>query len=330
MQWLSEYGLFLAKTLTVFISIIFCGLSLIGAIARARAFAREGQIRLMDLNERYRDLSDALREASYSPKQYKQYLKTEKLRLKREEALADDKPRTYVVSFDGDVRASELDGLREVISAIIPVAHERDEVLLCVESPGGSVHAYGLAASQLLRLKDVKLRLVVAVDKVAASGGYMMACTADTIIAAPFAVVGSIGAVMEVPNVYRLLNKHGVDVEQVTAGEYKRTLSVLAENSAKGRTKAREEVEEVHQLFKDFVLHQRPSLEMAVVGTGAFWHGSQALALGLVDRLETSDAYIQRAIQEGRRVLQVAYEPERGLKERLLRVGARMWTLLRG
>ena len=109
--------------------------------------------------------------------------------------------------------------------------------------------AYGLAASQMQRIRDKKLKLTVCVDKVAASGGYMMAVVADKIIAAPFAVLGSIGVLAQVPNFHRLLKKHDVDFEMLTAGKYKRTLTMFGENTDKGREKFQEDIEDTHVLF---------------------------------------------------------------------------------
>ena len=99
-------------------------------------------------------------------------------------------------------------------------------------------------------------------DKVAASGGYMMACIGDRILSAPFAVLGSIGVVAQIPNLHRLLKKHDVDYEVLTAGEYKRTLTVFGENTDKGRQKFQEDLELTHVLFKDFVSRYRPQLDI--------------------------------------------------------------------
>lgn len=202
--------------------------------------------------------------------------------------------------------AREVGSLREEISAILAVAEQDDEVLLRLESPGGMVHGYGLAASQLSRLKEKNIPLTIAVDKVAASGGYMMACIASKIVAAPFAIIGSIGVVAQVPNIHRLLKKHDVDVELHTAGEYKRTLTMLGENTEQGRKKFIEDLNETHELFKQFVHHNRPSLDIDAVATGEYWYGTQALDKGLIDQIGVSDDIIISAI-ETKEIISIRY-----------------------
>ena len=147
--------------------------------------------------------------------------------------------------------AHEVESLREEITAIISIANpSKDKVLIRLESGGGVVHGYGLAASQLQRIKSAGIPLSVAIDKVAASGGYMMACVADEILAAPFAIVGSIGVIAQIPNFNKILKKNDVEFEQITAGEFKRTLTLFGENTDKAREKFREEIEQTHDLFK--------------------------------------------------------------------------------
>ncbi len=209
----------------------------------------------------------------------------------------------------------ELRALREEVTAVLAVATAEDEVLLRLESGGGVVHGYGLAASQLDRLKQQKIPLTVAVDKVAASGGYMMACIADKIIAAPFAIIGSIGVVAQLPNFHKLLKKNHIDVEQFTAGEFKRTVTVFAENTDKGREKFQRELEETHVLFKDFVKQHRPILEIDDVATGEHWFGYQAISLKLVDELKTSDDYLISTMQQ-RRVYQVKFELKKSIAQK--------------
>ena len=205
---------------------------------------------------------------------------------------------TFVLDFYGDIKATEVQQLREEISTLLTVAKAGDEVIVRLESSGGMVHAYGLAAAQLARLKEAGLYLTVCIDKVAASGGYMMACVADKILAAPFAVVGSIGVVAQVPNFHELLEKHDIDVEVFTAGKYKRTVTVLGKNSEADKQKFQQELEETHQLFKDFVTKYRPSLDIEQVATGEHWYGEDAMKRHLVDELQTSDSYILAKMQD--------------------------------
>jgi serine protease SohB len=206
--------------------------------------------------------------------------------------------------------------LREEISAILPVAREADEVLVRLESGGGAVHGYGLAASQLVRLTDAGIRLTVAVDKVAASGGYMMACVADHIIAAPFAIIGSIGVVAQLPNFHRLLKKNDIDFEMHTAGEYKRTLTLFGENTDKAREKFQADIDDVHVMFKDFVSTSRPAVLIEEVSTGEYWFGQRALEKNLVDQLCTSDAFLLQRL-ESTDLIEVRFRAKRTWQERL-------------
>jgi len=207
--------------------------------------------------------------------------------------------RTFVLRFEGDVEASAVASLREEVTAVLQMANpSNDAVLLVLESPGGMVTSYGLAAAQLVRLRNAGIHVTVAVDKVAASGGYMMAAVANWVVAAPFAVVGSIGVVATVPNINRLLKRNDIDIEQHTSGKFKRTLTLLGENTDEGRAKFRLELEEVHQLFKGFLQEFRPNLDLEKLATGEHWFGEQAIELGLIDEIGTSDEVIIDAINE--------------------------------
>jgi serine protease SohB len=221
-----------------------------------------------------------------------------------------------VLDFDGDIRASAVEHLREEISAVVQVARSEDEVLLRLESQGGMVRTYGLAASQLCRLKSAGIRLTASVDEVAASGGYMMACVAERIIAAPFAIIGSIGVVGQLPNFNRFLKEHNVDFELHTAGQYKRTLTLFGENTDAARDKFQEELEDTHKLFKSFVSENRPQLEIEMVATGEHWYGTRALERKLIDIIQTSDDYLLAASKD-RDIFEIHYKRRRPLQERL-------------
>lgn len=209
-----------------------------------------------------------------------------------------EKGKVYVLDFHGDIKASHVLQLREEINALLTNSTAGDEVVVRLESGGGLVHSYGLAAAQLARIKEAGLTLTVCVDKIAASGGYMMACVADTILAAPFAVVGSIGVVAQIPNFHDLLEKHDIDVDVFTAGKYKRTVTVFGKNDEEDKQKFQEELEQTHVLFKDFINTYRPQLDLEKVATGEHWYGSDALALNLVDKLQTSDSYLLEKIKD--------------------------------
>ncbi len=299
MEFLFEYGLFLAKSLTVLVSFIIVFVVILGSSQRAQQTSK-GELEVKNVNEAVKHISQSLTRSMLNPVQQKAQEKADKKRLKQEkknrkQQLKDDQgisARVFVLEFNGDVQASGVDALREEVSAVLSVAREEDEVIVKLESPGGVVHGYGLAASQLQRIKAKSITLTVAVDKVAASGGYMMACIADKIIAAPFALLGSIGVVAQIPNFHRFLKSKEVDVEVLTAGDYKRTLTLFGENTEKGRQKFLEELEDVHALFKEFVSENRPQVQIEQVSTGEAWYGKRALDVMLVDELMTSDEYI--------------------------------------
>lgn len=324
MESLSYYGLFLAKTVTVVAAIVV--IILVAANAAMRRRSQSGQLKLTRLSERYREMREDLLLATVEPDQQKQWIKEYKKAEKHKKQAAKQQVKSgqsqknpqstlYVLDFKGSMDAGEVSSLREEISAVLAVARLGDEVLLRLESPGGVVHGYGLAASQLQRLRSRGIPLTVAVDKVAASGGYMMACVAGRIVAAPFSIVGSIGVVAQIPNFNRLLKRNDIDVELHTAGEYKRTLTVLGENTEAGREKFREDLNETHQLFKQFVHQMRPSLDIDSVATGEHWFGTQALEKGLVDAIGTSDDLIMEQI-ETRQVISVRYAQRKRLMDR--------------
>ncbi|MFC3395625.1 protease SohB [Brenneria rubrifaciens] len=324
MEFLFQYGLFLVKALTIVVAIGAVVIFAVGLSQRKRR--RKGELQVIDLGEQYRDMQREIQSVCMSDAERKRLSRQEK---KKEKALARQdkqrakrgeeknvKPRLYVLDFNGSMDAGEVSSLREEISAVLAVAKPQDEVLLRLESPGGVVHGYGLAASQLQRLRQGGVRLTVAVDKVAASGGYMMACVADRIVAAPFAIVGSIGVVAQIPNFNRLLKNKDIDVELHTAGEFKRTLTLFGENTEAGREKFREDLNITHGLFKQFVQAMRPSLDIDSVATGEHWFGSQAKDLGLVDAIGTSDDLLI-AEMENHEVLCVRYTRRKRLLDRL-------------
>ena len=329
MEFLHEVGVFSAQALVIVIAVIVAAAGVAVVSQRKRSGADEGYIEVRQINDRYRAYQDAVRSLTETKAETKARLKADKQRRKDEEkaaknrtgkANADDagpaRPRVFLINFEGDMRATQADALREELSALLPVATPADEVVVRLESPGGLVHGYGLAASQLRRVREAGIPLTVAVDKVAASGGYMMACVADKIIAAPFAVLGSIGVLAQLPNFHRLLKKHDIDFELFTAGEYKRTLTVFGENTDKGREKFVEELEETHGLFKSFVGDNRPSVDITKVATGEVWYGQQALDVGLIDELATSDGYLQKRMEDAD-ILEVRYRQKPSLQERL-------------
>ncbi|WP_347252951.1 protease SohB [Leminorella grimontii] len=324
MEWISQYGLFLAKIATFVVVVAAAALFILSATQRKSS--RRGELTLVDLGEQYRHMQEEMQVARMPQAEQKLWNKAQKKKDKAEAKLAKQaaksgeqskqKPCLFVLEFKGSMDAHEVEALREEITAVLAVAKAEDEVLLKLESPGGVVHGYGLAASQLDRLRKAGVRLTVAVDKVAASGGYMMACVADRIVAAPFAIVGSIGVVAQIPNFHRLLKKNAIDVELHTAGEFKRTLTLLGENTEAGREKFREELNETHRLFKAFVSEQRPSLDIDAVATGEHWFGVQAKEKGLIDEIGTSDDLLIAQLNK-RDVIGVRYAQRKRLIDRL-------------
>lgn len=323
MEFISVYGLFLAKVSTVVVAIGV--LTLLAASLGQRKNRQKGELQLTDLGEQYREIQRAMRLARMNEaekkiwnKQFKKQAKADN-KLKKQSARSGTievtQPCLYVLDFKGSMDAHEVTSLREEISAVLAVASTQDEVLLRLESPGGVVHGYGLAASQLERLRKGGIRLTVAVDKVAASGGYMMACVADRIVAAPFAVIGSIGVVAQIPNFHRLLKKNDIDVELYTAGQFKRTLTLFGENTKQGREKFRSDLNKTHELFKQFVQKQRPSLDIGSVSTGEHWFGTQAKEKGLIDMVGTSDDLLIAGV-DTYKVISVRYMPRKRLVDR--------------
>ncbi|MDH5499859.1 MAG: protease SohB, partial [Gammaproteobacteria bacterium] len=243
--------------------------------------------------------------------------KAEKSRQKAEAKSSETRPRSFVIDFKGDLKASAAASLREEVSAILDLATSDDQVIVRLENHGGVVHEHGLAASQLARIRDREIPLIVSVDKVAASGGYLMACVASRIVAAPFAILGSIGVIAQIPNFNRMLDSHGVDFEQVTAGQYKRNVTMFGKNTDADRAKLKEELEDVHALFKAAVSKYRPSLDLDKVATGEHWYGTRALELGLVDDLKTSDEFLTELAKD-RELYRVSYKIKQPLPKRLM------------
>ncbi|MFV0261232.1 MAG: protease SohB [Kluyvera sp.] len=323
MELLFQYGLFLAKIVTVVVAIAVIAVLIVNLTSRKR---QRGELRITNLSEQHKDMQEDLAVALLDGPQQKLWHKAQKKKLKQEakaakakaklgETAASGKPRAWVLDFKGSMDAHEVASLREEITAVLTIATPQDQVVLRLESPGGVVHGYGLAASQLQRIRDKQIPLTVAVDKVAASGGYMMACVANKIVAAPFAILGSIGVVAQIPNLNRFLKNKDIDVELHTAGQYKRTLTLLGENTDEGRQKFREELNETHHLFKDFVQTMRPTLDIEQVATGEHWYGSQAQEKGLVDEVGTSDELLL-GLMADHEVVNVRYTRRKKMMDR--------------
>jgi serine protease SohB len=337
-EFASSYGLFVAELVTVIALVVIAAATVIGAARRGGGHGEGLEVR--HLNREIEEEADVIRRSVGGKHRFKRLVKARAKDRKKEErgkgrrkdrGKADgkigdkeagnqagaDRDRLFVLDFKGDIRATGTASLRKEITAVLAVATERDQVLVRLDNAGGTVHEHGLAASQLMRVKRRGIPLLVAVDKVAASGGYLMATVADRIIAAPFAIIGSIGVLAQLPNFHRLLEQNGIDFEQITAGRYKRTLTLFGKNTEEGREKLREELEDVHELFKREIAEHRPQVSIDDVATGEHWYGVKALELKLVDDIGTSDDFLIEAAKE-RDVYHVAYKRRRRLQERLI------------
>ncbi len=322
MEFLAEYGMFLAKLSTVSIMLIVITGAIIFIVIRIKGDGEH--LNIKNINDKYETMSFMLNSQVLSKKNFKKYLKKHKQDQKeKEKKSTDERKKIFVLDFKGDIKASTVSSLREEITAILTIADKKDEVVVILESAGGTVHGYGLGASQLKRIRDKGIELTVAVDKVAASGGYMMACVAEKIIAAPFAIIGSIGVLAQIPNFHRLLKKMDIDFEQIAAGDYKRTLTLFGENTDKDREKLKEELEDTHHLFKEFVEDNRGQVDIDKIATGEHWYGKRAIDLNLVDELITSDDYLSSAAKDAD-IYEVKYERKKPVTEKLISMGANL------
>ncbi|HLB58246.1 MAG TPA: protease SohB [Gammaproteobacteria bacterium] len=311
---LLQLGLFSFKAVILVLLLLLLLAGILSLLGRGKDKLR-GKMTIKNLNKKYSETADTLLEDVLPKKEFKQYLKKQK-NIKKSTAAQRAQKNIFVVHFQGDIRASAVTALREEVTAILSIATPKDEVVICVESAGGMVHAYGLAAAQLSRIKQQKIPLTVIVDKVAASGGYLMACVANKILAAPFAIIGSIGVIVQLPNFHRLLKEKNIDFEQLTAGNYKRTITLFGHNTEEGREKLKEEIDEIHHLFKNAIQQNRPQIDIEKVSTGEHWLGTQALELQLVDDLKTSDDYLFSQSKQAN-LFEIQYQIKKSLAEKL-------------
>ena len=311
------WGLFVSKLLTALL-LLGLGLMLVaGTVVALRSEKKmSGKLVLNDLNQRYQDYAHQIQGLRDGAKALKAELKRANKKAKKDEKAQATRPVLFVVDFHGDLKASATDALSETINAVLQNFRDGDAVLLRLESAGGLVHAYGFATAQLQRLRAAGLHLTVCVDKVAASGGYMMAAVADRIVAAPFAVLGSVGVVAQLPNFNKLLKKNDIDIEYHTAGKYKRTLTLVGENSEEGRKKFIEDLDHTHKLFQNHLAACRQQVDVEAIATGEIWYGSDALARNLIDQLGTSDSFILEQLTD-KRVVHISYQPKQNIAQKL-------------
>lgn len=321
-EFFSQYGLFLAKTVTLVIALLVI-IAAVASVAQKQR-ADDGIFLIENINDKFKELKRAVQAELMSKHDYKVWQKKEKKsdkqegkKKKKKKEPSNNQPKLFVIRFDGDIKASETIPLTECVNALSQCAENGDEVLLILESAGGFVHSYGHAAAQVHRIRDMNLKLTVAIDKCAASGGYLMACLGNEIIASPFAIIGSIGVVGQIPNFHRVLKKHDIEYEMHTAGEYKRTLTMFGENTDKARHKFIEDIQVTHDLFKDFVSENRPMVDIQEVATGEHWHATQAFEKKLIDKIQTSDAYIMDALPN-KQVYEISYKEKQKLAEKVM------------
>lgn len=310
-----EVLIFFLKALIVVVAL--ASIVLVIAMAAAKS-QHKNELEVEPLHKKFQDIGFFLKSFTLS----KEEMKAEKKRRKEEEKKEKEQTpqkKVFVLDFNGDINASQTDSLREEISALLQTATTHDEVVVKVESPGGVVHGYGFAASQLLRIREKGIPLTVCVDKVAASGGYMMACVGNKVLAAPFAILGSIGVVAQLPNFHRLLKKYDVDYKEYTAGEFKRTVGVLTEITPDKEAHFQNRLHDTHNLFKKFVLQFRPHVDIHKVATGDYWFGEEAKSLGLVDGLMTSDDYLL-SFSKDTPIFEIKYEVKQSLSEKISNV----------
>jgi len=311
MEILADYLVFLLKVFTIALAITVPLLLVIGS-SKGKTQAK-GKLAITNLSEKFEDMGNAVTSSNMNPKELKKFYKD--INKSKKKKTDENEPSIFVLNFNGDIQASEVEKLKYEINAILLSESECKEVVVKVESGGGSAYAYGLCAAELKRLVDNDISLTVCIDKVAASGGYLMSCVATKIIAAPWAIVGSIGVIAQLPNFHRLLKKNLIDFELHTAGEFKRTLTTLGENTEDGRDKFKADLEDLHVIFKDFVKEQRPEVDTAVVATGEVWQGEEAVRVGLVDSLETSDNYLVNLSKDAT-LFEIEYIEKKNLSER--------------
>lgn len=316
---LIELGFFSAKAIIIVALILILIAGIVAIFARGKEKIR-GKITIKNLNESYEEVKQDLLTTILPKNDLKKYLKSHKTNAKQKTKAP--RKNIFIIDFQGDMKASAVASLREEVTAILNIATSKDQVLVKLESAGGMVHAYGLAAAQLSRIREKNIPLIVSVDKVAASGGYMMAAVANKIICAPFAIIGSIGVIVQLPNFHRLLKDKHIDFEQITAGSFKRTLTLFGENTEEAREKLNHEIQEIHHLFKNLIHDYRKDIDIEKVSTGEHWLGKQALPLKLVDEISTSDDYLLTHSKDFN-LFEIKYHVKKSFTEKLFGAQAR-------
>ena len=306
---------FSLKAVIVVLSVLICVIVPLLVIKKLKikGSGREKQLKLTDLKSRYEKYTRVFEQKTKDPKEFKKYLKSLKIKKKNKEGK---KASLFVLSFTGDIKASQTQSLREEISLILKIARPGDETALLLESPGGGVSHYGLAAAQLERLRHNKIPLTVCVDRMAASGGYMMACVGQPVLASAFAFIGSIGVLFNIPNLHEFLKKRDIGYEELSAGKYKRTVTAFGKITEEKRDRLKKQLELIHRQFKNFVLKYR-DIDIEQTATGEAWTAEEALKKGLIDGLKCSDDYLLEKMKT-HRVLKISLKSPKSLLEKML------------
>ena len=301
------------KAFIVVVSVLICVLVPIFVIRKSSPIDKDKKsLKLENLKKEYNDYIRQFYQKTMNKKNFKKYLKG----FYKNEKKESPKTSLFVLSFKGDIMASQVKNLRDEISFILEVAKPKDEVVILIESRGGSVSHYGLAANQLQRLRERDIPLTVCVDKVAGSGGYLMACVGNQILSSPFAFIGSIGVMFGVPNVHDFLKKHDVNYEEFTAGKFKRTVTPFGKITEEKKDRLQSQLNLIHDQFKNFVRRYR-EIDLEETATGEAWLAEEALKKGLVDKLQCSDDYILEQMKT-RNVYKVSLKSPQSFFERIL------------
>lgn len=312
---LTELGLFTAESIIIALLILLVLFFFLMLLAKGKEKTK-GKLIIKNLNQKYDETRELLLSETLTKKQLKQFHKTRKAEEKAKAKNESTEKNIFVLNFNGDIKASAAASLKEEVSALLNVATPKDEVVLRLESAGGVVHGYGLAAAELMRIRAKKIPLIITIDKVAASGGYLMACVANKILAAPFAIIGSIGVVVQLPNFHRLLKDKHIDFELHTAGEFKRTITLFGENTNEGREKLQHEIEDIHGHFKHLIEEYRPQIDINKVATGEHWLGQHAITLNLVDEIKISEDYLFEQSKKAK-IFEICYEVKKPMLAKL-------------
>ncbi len=235
-----------------------------------------------------------------------------------EAGLPGPPPRLAVLRFQGlrDLNASGDQRLSEAIDEVLVNRDHFEEAVVIIDSPGGTTHGYGHAYALLERLSASGLKVTACIDRIGASGGYLMALPADRILAGPFAIVGSVGVVAGIPNVKRLLEEKGVSYRLFVAGDKKRVVHFADDDGPEVREYMDEKLAGIHTQFLQAVeKHRGDRVKLDEVRSGDHWSAEESVekGLGLVDELQTSAEYL---LERNREVALVMIERRVDITER--------------